>query len=312
MTTGGGADADATTLFSDVSLGSGGFNSPQQQQQQQQQHPTAAAHADGSSSRKAARPPVSVSISAPPPPPLAALRAVCAAHALARWAWRTWEFAVALILIRLSPASLALVSAYGLADNVARVAFGAAAGAYVDREERLRGACACVLLQNACILASALAAGALLLAGGGSSGGGAPPGPDSAAAAAAAAGAAAAAAAGPHPALFWPLIAVVVGAGAMSSVGSTGAAAAVEREWVKALCGDDAPLLARVNSGAAAAPPLCWRCQRRTPRCAPFLLLVRNSLALPWPLSPLSFPSKRSPHFCPLSFPPHRCSHARH
>ena len=200
---------------------------------------------------------MSLSISAPPPP-LAALRAVCAAHALARWAWRTWEFAVALILIRLSPTtSLLSVSAYGLADNVARVAFGGAAGAYVDREERLRGACACVLLQNACILASALAAGALLLAGGGGDSGGAPAGPDSAAAAAgASAGAAAAPAAGPHPALFWPLIAVVVGAGAMSSVGSAGAAAAVEREWVKALCGDDAPLLARVNSGAAAAAAL--------------------------------------------------------
>jgi hypothetical protein len=83
------------------------------------------------------------------------------------WAWRTWEFAVALILIRLHPGSLALISGYGLVDNLVRVAGGAPVGRYVDSSERLQGATAMYLLQNGCILASAAAAGLLLwLAGG--------------------------------------------------------------------------------------------------------------------------------------------------
>jgi hypothetical protein len=54
-------------------------------------------------------------------------------HFLARWAWRTWEFAVALLLIKLHPASLLLVSVYGLLDNFSRLAFGSLTGQYVDR-----------------------------------------------------------------------------------------------------------------------------------------------------------------------------------
>jgi hypothetical protein len=131
-----------------------------------------------------------------------------------------WEFSVALILIRLYPGSLLLVSAYGLADNLVRVAGGAHVGAFVDRRaaprgraspaacrlfshdtrlehgpppgaaapprnrrspqtptprhartrrrraERLAGATAMYLAQNACILASALAAALLLWAAG--------------------------------------------------------------------------------------------------------------------------------------------------
>jgi hypothetical protein len=45
-------------------------------------------------------------------------------------------------------------------------------------------------------------------------------------------------------------MAVVIFVGSSSSVGSVGAAAAVEREWVKALCQEDTLLLSRVNSGA--------------------------------------------------------------
>jgi hypothetical protein len=49
--------------------------------------------------------------------------------------------------------------------------------------------------------------------------------------------------------VYWPLVLVVVLVGSSSSVGSMGAAAAVEREWVKVLCGPDLLLLARTNSG---------------------------------------------------------------
>lgn len=48
--------------------------------------------------------------------------------AQARWGWRAWEFAVALVLISLCP-SLRIVSVYGLLDGVARVSLGAPIGA---------------------------------------------------------------------------------------------------------------------------------------------------------------------------------------
>jgi hypothetical protein len=108
------------------------------------------------------------------------------------------------------------------------------------------------LLQNGCILASTTAAGALLWlargaiggsSGSSSSGGGGGSGGSSGAL---------------HPVevvgpyLYWPLMAATIAVGSSSSVGSVGAAAAVEREWVKVLCGGDALLLARANSGACA------------------------------------------------------------
>ncbi|GBF99021.1 hypothetical protein Rsub_11825 [Raphidocelis subcapitata] len=164
-------------------------------------------------------------------PPAAAFRALYASHALARWAWRTWEFAVVLILLHLHPGSLLLVSGYGLMDNLVRVVAGAAVGRYIDRTERLPGATAMYLLQNGCILTSAAAAAALIwLARGGGR---------------------------VAPQIYWPLMCVVVFVGSSGSVGSVGAAAAVEREWVKALCGGDTALLSRVNSVMRAIDMLC-------------------------------------------------------
>ena len=48
----------------------------------------------------------------------------------------------------------------------------------------------------------------------------------------------------PRAQLYWPLIWVLTVLGAASSAGSTGVQIAVEREAVKALCGDDAGALA--------------------------------------------------------------------
>lgn len=62
-----------------------------------------------------------------------AVLCLCGTHALARWGWRTWEFAVALILIQLFPTSLLLVSVFGLLDNIVRLAFGSVIGQFVDR-----------------------------------------------------------------------------------------------------------------------------------------------------------------------------------
>ncbi len=58
---------------------------------------------------------------------------ICSSYALAAWAWRSWEFIVALALIELYPDSLLMVSAYGLLDNLARVLLGPAVGGYIDR-----------------------------------------------------------------------------------------------------------------------------------------------------------------------------------
>jgi len=52
-------------------------------------------------------------------------------------------------------------------------------------------------------------------------------------------------------------VAMVIGCGAVSSVGCQGSTLAVEREWVKALCTGDSALLARKNSGKRIHCPCC-------------------------------------------------------
>jgi hypothetical protein len=95
-----------------------------------------------------------------------------ASHALARWAWRSHEFLVALLLVELSARgggagvapSLAPVAVYGAVDNAARLLLSPWAGQFVDASPRLRGAALMLLLQSASILVSALAAAAALYA----------------------------------------------------------------------------------------------------------------------------------------------------
>ncbi|KAG2451247.1 hypothetical protein HYH02_003854 [Chlamydomonas schloesseri] len=114
-----------------------------------------------------------------------------------------------------------MVSAYGLLDNLTRVVVGPTIGGYVDRHERMPGCKIMLRLQNCCIGGSAAAGLALLWPG---------------------------SAALTTPALYWPLIWVLTVLGAASSAGSTGVQIAVEREAVKALCGDDAGALAAINA----------------------------------------------------------------
>ncbi|GLI67363.1 hypothetical protein VaNZ11_011542 [Volvox africanus] len=146
---------------------------------------------------------------------------LCSSYALAAWAWRSWEFIVALILIELYPDSLLMVSAYGILDNLARVLLGPAVGSYLDRHERLPGAYAMLRLQNLCIGGSAVAALVLLWPGSN---------------------------AVRFKLLYWSLMWLLTIMGAASSSGSTGVSISVEREAVKALCGSDANALAALNS----------------------------------------------------------------
>lgn len=59
--------------------------------------------------------------------------ALYASHALSTWGQRMWEFAVGLIMLELYPSSLVLVSAFGLADGLAKVFSGSFVGRYIDR-----------------------------------------------------------------------------------------------------------------------------------------------------------------------------------
>lgn len=65
--------------------------------------------------------------------PLYARFAMYASHALSTWGQRMWEFAVGLIMLELYPSSLVLVSAFGLADALAKVFSGSLVGSYIDR-----------------------------------------------------------------------------------------------------------------------------------------------------------------------------------
>ena len=59
--------------------------------------------------------------------------ALYASHTLAACGIRAWEFAVGLLMLRLRPESLVLVSAFGLADSGGQVLTGAAVGSYLSR-----------------------------------------------------------------------------------------------------------------------------------------------------------------------------------
>ena len=65
--------------------------------------------------------------------PLSARLLLYASHALSTWGQRTWEFAIGLIMLELYPSSLALVSAYGLVDGLAKVLSGSVMGSYIDK-----------------------------------------------------------------------------------------------------------------------------------------------------------------------------------
>lgn len=59
--------------------------------------------------------------------------ALYSSHALAAWGQRSWEFAVGLLMLKLRPENLTLVSAYGLADSLGQVLLGASVGTYLDK-----------------------------------------------------------------------------------------------------------------------------------------------------------------------------------
>lgn len=190
-----------------------------------------------------------------PPPPVWPL---CAAHLLVSWAKQTWSFTAALVLLFLHPTSLALVSAYGLLDCLIRVLLSSSVGSYVDGRPRLAGARGLVAAQNLCIAASTAASlGAFLLLRGAPSPSGAPSqhgaSDDSGADDGAGDGDGGARPfnhqlRGPAAALYWCLVGITILAGALSSIGSTGATIAVEKDWAQAMWGHEPRQLSIINS----------------------------------------------------------------
>ena len=68
-----------------------------------------------------------------PDRPLMAKMSLYASHLMSTWGQRMWEFAVGLIMLEMYPSTLALVSAFGLVDGLAKVLSGSFLGSYIDR-----------------------------------------------------------------------------------------------------------------------------------------------------------------------------------
>lgn len=112
---------------------------------------------------------------------------------------------------------------YGLADNAVRITGGASVGGYISRTALFTAARAAVLWQNACIGASAASAAVLLMYSSSVN-------------------------AETHRELYWGLMGVMVGLGALSSIGSTGVRIAVENKAVAQLCNGDSRALSTTNA----------------------------------------------------------------
>lgn len=152
--------------------------------------------------------------------------------------WRTWEFAVALLLAELYPSSLLLVAAYGLCDDVVQILSGFLLGAYIDRTERLRSATLMYAAQHVLVaLSCAAAAGAFFTS--------------------------------PGSAARDGLSALVLVFGALAGAGSAGSSLSVENDWVVTLCGADSIALTRLNSRMRAVD---LSCLLLAPLAASFLL----------------------------------------
>lgn len=170
----------------------------------------------------------------------------------------------ALILIKLFPTSLLLVSTYGLLDNLVRLLLGAFVGQLIDTHDRLRGAQLCYTLQTLCIGSSAAAAAVLVSLDRRQSDG---------------------SLRDTSPRLFWLLAGAAMFLGASSSIGSLGAAVAVEREHTKVLCGDDSTALRKLNSGQRSCIMRCVRPWVNVWKlCTPWLCAYEDALLLCWPV----------------------------
>ncbi|GMH45689.1 hypothetical protein BSKO_13652 [Bryopsis sp. KO-2023] len=141
-------------------------------------------------------------------------------HALSTWGERAWEFAVGLVILDLYNNSLREVSLYGLASALGAVLFGPSVGRFIDRTPRFRTVAVFYFIQNVGMALAAVSSLALLWNG-------------------------------PRT-MEGPLALALLGSvifwGVFGAVGFLGSTVSVEKEWTRALCGDDEHELAIMNS----------------------------------------------------------------
>jgi len=81
-------------------------------------------------------------------------------RALTAWGDRLWAFGLGLLLFRIYPEDLSVVSGYGLANSAVSIIFGASIGNWIDSSQRLTAAKTFLIIQNisvalnCCILAA--------------------------------------------------------------------------------------------------------------------------------------------------------------
>ena len=149
------------------------------------------------------------------------LRLIYFSHFLSAWSDRMWEFAVALFLIEVRPASMTLVSVYGLIMGLAVFLLGPIVGDAIDRTERLVAVQVSLVSQNLCVALASICVGIVLAHDD---------------------------MAQHYPVTFWLLVVLILLFGIVSGIGSVASTLAVEKEWMKTLCGEDHALLSRTNA----------------------------------------------------------------
>jgi len=155
------------------------------------------------------------------------IRRLYVSHGLSAWGDRMWEFAIALLLINIWPGSLLLVALFGATEAIAVVFAGPIIGDWVDAYERLSVVRTSLFAGNGAVIVSATVIIVLLWR------------------------------AFSHDVAFWTLVILLLISGSVTKLASVATTLAVEKEWVKLLCDDDAELLAATNARMRRIDLLC-------------------------------------------------------
>ncbi|WRX23432.1 Ferroportin-1 - like 4 [Theobroma cacao] len=96
-------------------------------------------------------------------PPSSLLKNLYAAHFLARWGARMWEFSVGLYMISVWPDSLLLAAIYGAVESASTALFGPVIGRWVDRLTYVKVLKLWLVTQNLSFIIAGCAVMALLV-----------------------------------------------------------------------------------------------------------------------------------------------------
>jgi len=144
-----------------------------------------------------------------------------AAHALATFCERGWEFAIGLFILEVFPNSLLPVAAYGVAEGLVKMLGGGHAGAYIDSVDRLSAVKKSFALQNIGNALSSVMNWIMIYSTSGDQG---------------------------FHSHDYVLLVMVVMFGSVAAVGNMAAKIAVQRDWAKVLFEGDSEGLAQFNA----------------------------------------------------------------